>query len=147
MRIHKLIAATGLIVFAAVAHAQDTTKQPSELSKVAHKVSKTSKAVGRDVKEDAKSVGSATHHALKTTGNAIKDESKEKTGYTSPKYDSTHKPGGVNKVARDISSTGKKAGATVKNTVKKTGSATHGELKEAGNATKDTLKKIKPPTI
>jgi hypothetical protein len=145
MRIHKLIAVAGLIVFAAVAHAQETEK-PGAVTKVAHKVSAASRTAGRAVKKTVKSAGSATHHVLKKTGNAIKSESKAKTGYTSPKYDATHKPGGVNKVAREVSSTSKKAGADVKNSVKKTGAATHGELKEAGNATKDSLKKGKPPT-
>jgi hypothetical protein len=147
MRIRTLLSAIGLVGgIAATMHAQDTTqeKKPGGLNKVAHDISKTSKKAGRDVKAELKRASSTTHHALKTTGNGIKDEAKEATGYVPP--DSGHKPGGLNKAAREVSKVGKKAGAQAKNGVKKTGAEAHGAATDVGKATKDTLKKVKPPT-
>jgi len=146
MRIQKVFVTLGLITaLGAVAGAQDTTppKKPGGLNKVAHDVSKASKKAGRDVKETAKAAGSATHKTLKKAGNDTKNEAKRETGYVPP--DSGHKPGGLNKVARNVSKTGKKAGADAKHTVKKGASTTHENLTDAGKATKDTLKKVKPP--
>jgi hypothetical protein len=54
---------------------------------------------------------------------------------------SSKKPGGINKVARDVSKTVKKAGSDTKAEVKRGASTTHGALKEAGNETKTVLKK------
>lgn len=146
MRIHQAVVAFGLITaLGAVAGAQDSTpaKKPGGLNKVAHNISKASKKAGRDVKEEAKAAGSATHKTLKKAGNDTKNEAKRETGYVPP--DSGHKPGGLNKVARNVSKAGKKAGADVKNGVKGGASSTHEALTDAGKATKDTLKKVKPP--
>lgn len=52
-----------------------------------------------------------------------------------------HKPGGLNKVARDVSKTAKKAGSDTKAEVKRDAGKTHQTLKHAGNETKTTLKK------
>jgi hypothetical protein len=147
MRIQRVIATLGMLTaFAAVAHAQDTLqpKKPGGLNKVAHDVSKTSKKAGRDVKETAKSTSSSTHKVLKKAGNTTKDEAKKATGYVPP--DSGHKPGGVNKVARDVSKAGKTTGAQAKHVVKSGATETHEALTSAGKAAKDTLKKVKPPT-
>ena len=146
MRIQRIIVTLGMVTaFAAVAGAQGTTdeKKPGGLNKVAHDISKTSKKAGRDAKADLKEVGSATHQTLKKAGNDTKNEAKRETGYVPP--DSGHKPGGLNKVARNISKTGKKTGAQAKHTVKAGASETHESLTNAGKATKDPLKKIKPP--
>jgi len=147
MRIQQLLATLGMITaLGAVASAQDTVppKQPGGLNKVAHDVSKASKTAGRQAKADLKSASSATHHTLKRAGNATKDEAKEATGYVPP--DSGHKPGGLNKVARNVSKTGKKTGSRAKHAVKSSSSETHEALQNTGNAAKDTLKKVKPPT-
>ena len=147
MQIRRVIATLGMLTaFAAVVRAQDTTppKKPGGLNKVAHDVSKTSKKAGRDIKEEAKSTSSSTHKVLKKAGNDTKNEAKRATGYVPP--DSGHKPGGVNKVARDVSKTGKKAGAQAKHTVKSGATETHEALTKTGKAAKDTLKKVKPPT-
>jgi hypothetical protein len=49
------------------------------------------------------------------------------------------KPGGVSKVAHDVSSTVKKAGRDTKAEVKRDASKSHDELTKAGNGTKTTL--------
>lgn len=54
---------------------------------------------------------------------------------------SSHKPGGLNKVAHDVSNTAKKAGRDTKAEVKRDASKTHGTLQDAGNETKTVLKK------
>lgn len=146
MRVHRIIMTLGMVTaFAAVAHAQDTTegKKPGGLNKVAHDVSKASKKAGRDAKAGLKDASSATHHTLKKAGNDSKAEAKRATGYVPP--DSGHKPGGLNKAARDVSKTGKKTGARVKHAVKDESSEAHGALTKTGKAAKDTLKTVKPP--
>jgi len=52
-----------------------------------------------------------------------------------------HKPGGLNKVAHDVSNTVKKAGRDTKAEVHRDASKTHNTLKDAGNDTKSVLKK------
>src|SRR5829696_6657231 len=51
------------------------------------------------------------------------------------------KPGGLNKVARDISKTSKKAGRDTKAEVKRVKSKAHGAATEAGKSVKDTVLK------
>lgn len=51
----------------------------------------------------------------------------------------TKKPGGVNKVAHDVSATVKKAGRDTKAEVKRDASKSHEALTKAGNDTKSTL--------
>src|SRR3954471_15828727 len=148
MRLHRIITTLGMATaFAAVAHAQDTTeaKKPGGLNKVAHDVSKASKKAGRALKEDVKDASSATHHTLKKAGNDTKAEAKRATGYVPP--DSGHKPGGLNKAAREVSKAGKKNGAKAKHALKKESSEAHGALTTTGKAAKDTVKTIKPPTL
>lgn len=55
--------------------------------------------------------------------------------------DTAHKPGGLNKVAHDVSNTAKKAGRDTKAEVKRDAGKTHQTLKHAGNETKTELKK------
>jgi hypothetical protein len=55
--------------------------------------------------------------------------------------DTSHKPGGLNKVAHNVSNTFKKAGRDTKAEVKRDASKAHGALADAGNNTKTTLKK------
>jgi hypothetical protein len=52
-----------------------------------------------------------------------------------------HKPGGVNKVAHDVSNTVKKAGRDTKAEVKRDASKSHHVLQDAGNNTKAELKR------
>src|SRR4051812_927694 len=150
MRVQQWAVGIGMIaMFAAAAAAQDTTttpeKKPGGLNKVAHDVSKTSKKAGRDIKAAVKDASSDTHQALKKAGNDTKAQAKRTTGVTTPAPSEDHKPGGVNKLARDVSHASKSAGARAKHSVKKESSAAHGALTDAGKTTKDTLKAIKPP--
>jgi hypothetical protein len=143
MKTRYLVAlAVALGALAAPAGAQDTTaKKPGGLNKVAHNVSATMKKAGRDTKAEVKRASSGAHRALKANGNEAKEKAKDATGVTSQTPDSTHKPGGVNKLARDVSHASKKTGAKVKHGVKKTGSAAHKELTKAGKGTKEAIKK------
>src|SRR5258708_35142725 len=54
---------------------------------------------------------------------------------------SSHKPGGLNKVAHDVSNTVKKAGRDTKAEVRRDESKTHGALQKAGNDTKTEIKR------
>ncbi|MGH9884662.1 MAG: hypothetical protein ACREBE_03990 [bacterium] len=111
------------------------------LNKVAHDVSKTMKKAGRDTKAEFHRDASPTHHPLTKAGNDTKAELKRTTGVTSKTPDANHKPGGVNKLARDVSHAGKETGAHAKHSLKKTSSEAHGELTKAGKDTKEAVKK------
>ena len=145
MRFRHAVAAIvtfgALAAHAVPAAAQDTTHaKPGGLNKVARNISKTAKKAGRDTKAEIKRASSGAHRALKANGIAAKETMKDATGITTPAPDSAHKPGGLNKLARDVSHTSKKTGAKAKHAVKKTASRTHSELTKAGKAVKDTLK-------
>ena len=56
----------------------------------------------------------------------------------------TAKPGGLNKVARDISNTSKKAGRDAKAEKNRVKSKAHGAATEAGKSVKDTVLKTNP---
>lgn len=140
MRIAHLLAGLALgAVITTAAQAQDTTHKPGGLNKVAHDVSKTAKKAGRDTKAEAKRDASKTHHALKKAGNDTKSTLKTATGDTMPK-DPNHKPGGVNKVARDVSHASKETGAKVKHGVKHTASAAHKAAKKTGRDAKEAVR-------
>jgi hypothetical protein len=62
-------------------------------------------------------------------------------GAVNARAQDTHKPGGLNKVAHDVSSTAKKAGRDTKAEVRRGESKTHGALQNAGNETKTAIKK------
>ena len=53
-------------------------------------------------------------------------------------------PGGLNKVAHDISNTSKKAASDTKAEVKRTKSKAHGAATETGKSIKDTTLKARP---
>ena len=55
-----------------------------------------------------------------------------------------HKPGGLNKVAHDISNTSKKAGRDAKAEKNRVKSKAHGAATEAGKSMKDTVLKQNP---
>lgn len=61
--------------------------------------------------------------------------------------DTTHKPGGLNKVAHDVSSTVKKAGRDTKAETKRAASATHGALKRTGRGIKSDLNRATGDTL
>lgn len=121
-------------------HAQDTTK-PGGLNKVAHDISKTAKKAGRDTKAEVKRDAGKAHHALKKAGNETKSALKKTTGI---KGSQSKESGGLNKVARDVSSSSKKAARHAKAEKNKTKSKTHAALTETGKSLKDTTLKGKP---
>jgi len=140
MRIQYVIgAALALSALSAPLRAQED-KKPGGLNKIAHDVSKTVKKAGRDTKAEVHRDASKTHNVLTKAGNDTKAELKRTTGVTSQSPDAEHKPGGVNKLARDISHESKKVGSKAKHGVKKAGSETHKELTKAGKDTKAAVK-------
>jgi len=138
------LCAAAFTVFAAgTAGAQDTSShKPGGLNKVAHNVSNTLKKAGRDTKAEVHRDASKTHNALTDAGNGTKTALKKTTGI----HGSHNKhPGGLNKVAHDISNTSKKAGSEAKGEVKDAKSEAHGALTEKGKSVKDTtLRNAKP---
>lgn len=122
------------------AHAQDT-KKPGGLNKVAQNISKTAKKAGRDTKAEVKRDAGKTHHALKHAGNQTKTTLKKSTGI---KGSQSKQPGGLNKVAREVSSTSKHAARHAKAEKNKAKSKTHAALTETGKSIKDTTLKGKP---
>jgi hypothetical protein len=56
--------------------------------------------------------------------------------------DTTHKPGGLNKVAHDVSKAAKKAGRDTKAEVKRDASKAHATLTKAGNDTKEAAGEV-----
>lgn len=137
----RFAAVAALALFAALpARAQDDHK-PGGLNKVAHNVSKTLKKAGRDTKAEVKRDASKTHNALTDAGNGTKTVLKKTTGIKG----STNKhPGGLNKVARNISNTSKRAGSDAKAEKNRVKSNLHGAATEAGKSVKDTTLKGKP---
>ena len=140
IRIAALAAALSLCSVATV-RAQADTNKPGGLNKVAHNISNASKKAGRDTKAEIKRDASKTHGALKKAGNDTKTVLKKTTGIKGSK---SKDPGGLNKVARDISKTSKKAGSDVKAEKNRVKSKAHGAATEAGKSMKDTVLKQKP---
>lgn len=133
---------TAFTLFAATAaHAQDDHK-PGGLNKVAHDVSNTVKKAGRDTKAEVHRDASKTHNTLKDAGNDTKTVLKKTTGI----HGSHNKhPGGLNKVAHNISNASKKAASQTKAEVKEAKSDAHGSLTETGKSIKDTtIRNAKP---
>jgi len=135
-----LVAAVMSLAGPLAAHAQDTTK-PGGLNKVAQNISKTAKKAGRDTKAEVKRDAGKTHHALKKAGNDTKTTLKKTTGI---KGSQSKEPGGLNKVAREVSSTSKSAARHAKAEKNKVKSKTHAALTESGKSLKDTTLKGKP---
>ncbi len=139
----KFAAVTALALFAYVpAQAQDTSShKPGGLNKVAHNISNTAKKAGRDTKAEVHRDASKTHDALTDAGNEAKTVLKKTTGIRGSQAE---QPGGLNKVARNISRASKKAGRDLKAETNRDKSKIHGALTETGKSVKDTtLKKPK----
>ena len=136
VRLALLVAALSFGATAS-ARAQDDHK-PGGLNKVAHDVSNTVKKAGRDTKAEVHRDASKTHNTLKDAGNDTKSVLKKTTGI----HGSHNKhPGGLNKVAHDISNASKKAGSDVKGGAKEAGSDIHGASSKAGREVKEEVKK------
>lgn len=140
VKIAALAAALSLYGVATAGAQQAEEKKPGGLNKVAHDVSNTAKKAGRDTKAEVKRAGSKAHEGLTDAGNATKATLKKATGIKAPQ---SHQPGGLNKVARDISKTSKKAGSDTKAEVRRVKSRAHGAATEAGKSVKDTVLKGK----
>ena len=134
-------AAAFALLAASPARAQDSNPdahKPGGLNKVAHDVSNTVKKAGRDTKAEVHRDASKTHNTLKDAGNDTKAQLKRTTGIHGSH--NAH-PGGLNKVAHDISNASKKAGSQVKGETKKVGSDVHAAATDAGKDTKEAVKK------
>jgi hypothetical protein len=141
MRIRFLVMASlAAGALAAPLRAQDTATKAGGLNKAAHNVSKTMKKAGRDTKGEVHRDAAKAHKGLTKAGNQTKAELKQTTGVTVASPDAKHKPGGLHKVARDVSHTSKKAGAKAKHGIKKVASEAHGELSTAGKKAKQEIK-------
>lgn len=139
----RLAVAAALSLFAVTARAQaPDDHKPGGLNKVAHDVSNTVKKAGRDTKAEVKRDASKSHHAAQYAGNETKTVLKKTTGIHGS--NNTH-PGGVNKVARDISKGGKKAARDVRDEKNRAKSDAHADLKSGGIAVKDTVLRGKKP--
>ena len=141
VRIAALAAALSLYGAASAGAQQADTAKPGGLNKVAHDISNTSKKAGRDTKAEMKRAGSKAHNTLKDAGNETKTVLKKTTGI---KGSQSHQPGGLNKVARDISKTSKKAGSDIKAEKNRVKSKAHGAATEAGKSVKDPVLKTNP---
>jgi hypothetical protein len=130
-----------LSIFAATSAAAQEEHKPGGLNKVAHDVSNTAKKAGRDTKAEVKRDASKAHGALKVAGNDTKAQLKRTTGIKGSQSDH---PGGLNKVARNISKTSKRAASDTKAEKNRVKSKAHGELTETGKSVKDTVLKGKP---
>jgi hypothetical protein len=132
-------AAAFVLLASAPARAQDPdAHKPGGLNKVAHNVSSTVKKAGRDTKAEVHRDASKTHNTLTDAGNNTKAELKRTTGIHGSH--NAH-PGGLNKVAHDISNTSKKAGSDVKAEKNRVKSKAHAEATDAGKDTKEAIKK------
>jgi uncharacterized membrane-anchored protein YjiN (DUF445 family) len=124
------------------ARAQDTSShKPGGLNKVAHNVSKTLKKAGRDTKAEVKRDASKAHNTLTDAGNDTKTVLKKTTGI---KGSQAHQPGGLNRMARQVSKESKKLGSNAKAEKNRVKSDLHGAATEAGKSVKDTTLKAKP---
>lgn len=142
-RLSLAIGAAVLAFAAAPLHAQatqDTTPKHGGLHAVGDDLHHVAKAAGNGVKSGVKHVASGTHHVLKSTGRGAKADLKKATGDTMPK-DPNHKPGGLNKVARQVSSSVKHVGRAAKSDLHGAASSAHGDLTAAGDSAKASTKK------
>ena len=139
----RLAAASALVLFGALsAKAQDTNShKPGGLNKVAHDVSSTLKKAGRDTKAEVKRDASKTHGALQDAGNETKTVLKKTTGI---KGSRNPHPGGLNRIARNISKASKRAASDTKSEKNRVKSDLHAKATEAGKSIKDTTLKSKP---
>ena len=128
------IAAIALFAALPAARAQDDHK-PGGLNKIAHDVSNTAKKAGRDTKAEVHRDASKTHNTLKDAGNNTKTVLKKTTGIHGSH--NAH-PGGLNKVAHDISNASKRAASDTKAEKNRVKSNAHAAATEAGKSIKDT---------
>ncbi len=137
-RMNTILLAGLLLLFAAApARAQqDAARDSGSVTGQAHHALK---GAGRGIKSGAKSAGSKIHHALKTAGNKTKTALKRATGDTVSHK--AHKPGGINKVARDVSGAFKRTGRHAKASLKQASGRTHKVLKHTGRDVKSDLKR------
>jgi hypothetical protein len=136
--VRYVVMAAALSVFAVSSAKAQEAQKPGGLNKVAHDVSSTVKKAGRDTKAEVKRDASKTHNTLTDAGNETKTVLKKTTGI----HGSHNKhPGGLNKVAHNISNASKKAGSDAKAEKNRAKSNVHGELTEAGKSVKDTVLK------
>ena len=134
----RLAAVAAVALFAALpVRAQDNHK-PGGLNKIARNVSTTMKKAGRDTKAEVKRDASRTHNALTDAGNGTKTVLKKATGI---KGSRSENPGGLNKVARNISNTSKRAASDAKAEKNRVKSTAHGAATDAGKELKEVTKK------
>lgn len=131
------VATLAAMLVARPASAQDTTHHGG-VNGAARAVSGAAKSVGRTAKADTKSVTSKVHHVLKKAGRRTKATLSHAVGDTV--HDPNHKPGGLNKVARDVSKSMKHAGRAAKSSVHEGASDAHKTLQKTGNAVKKSVK-------
>jgi ketol-acid reductoisomerase len=132
------LAVAALSLFgAATVRAQDAHK-PGGLNKVAHDVSNTAKKAGRDTKAEVKRDEVKSHAKLQNAGNETKTAIKKTTGIKGSQADH---PGGLNKVAREVSHAGKSVGRKARTKMNKAKSKTHAELTKEGKDAKESAKK------
>mgnify|MGYP001550517668 CR=1 FL=1 len=118
--------------------AQQDTVHHGGVNGAARAVSGTLKTVGRDAKAGTKAVASKTHHVLKKAGRGAKSTLAHATGDTI--HDPNHKPGGLNKVAREVSGSIKHVGRAAKADVHSTANDAHKSLQKTGNNVKKSMK-------
>lgn len=127
MRIHQLVAIAALVIAAPVVAGAQSIK------KVGAEVHHALKETGNAVKESAGDVGAATHRTLKKAGRDSKAELKRTTGVK-------RVGGDVGKAANQVSKSGKKLGRSAKKEVKSTSSAAHRDLTKTGKEAKEVIK-------
>ncbi len=122
---------------ASLAQEQPPKKEPGGVNKVAQNVSKTMKKAGRDTKAQVKRSSSDVHWAAKDAGNATKKTLSKATGI---KGSQKENPGGLNKAARDVSKTLKKAGRDTRDEKNRVKAKAHATATDAGKAAKSAVK-------
>lgn len=139
MKTHVRFATVAALAFFAAlpARAQDDHK-PGGLNKIAHDVSRTVKKAGRDTKGEIHRDASRTHNALTDAGNGTKTVLKRTTGIHGSH--NAH-PGGLNKVAHDISNASKRGASDVKAEKNRVKAKGHAEATETGKDIKEAAKK------
>lgn len=141
-RYSMAVAALSVMTAVATPAQQPPAKKPGGLNAVAHNVSKTVKKAGRDSKAEIKRFGSKAHIAAKDAGNDTKQFLSRTTGI---KGSQKENPGGLNKVARDFSSTMKKAARDTRDEKNRVKAKAHAKATDAGKTVKEAVKDtIKP---
>ncbi|HEY7899473.1 MAG TPA: hypothetical protein VIC03_13760 [Gemmatimonadaceae bacterium] len=131
------IATLAAAMAASPAMAQDTIHHGG-VNGAARAVSGAVKSVGRGVKAGTKTVTSKTHKVLKKAGRGTKSTLAHAVGDTI--HDPNHKPGGLNKVARDVSKSIKHVGRSAKAGVHEEAGDAHKSLQKTGNDVKKSVK-------